>query len=130
MSATEVRVVCPDCDGTGGPPTEHFQWCPNCEGSGYIPAHLIPGTDFVVTQEACDKATRQTQHELDSLQRILTALLGDKPMVAEAVGVADFGDTEDTTIALWNGLVPVAEGIEGKRVALLAESTKVRRVSR
>ena len=55
---------------------------------------------------------------------------GDKPMVAEAVGVADFGDTEDTTIALWNGLVPVAEGIEGKRVALLAESTKVRRVSR
>ena len=147
FEATKVKVVCELGDGVGwtmeaeddgaGNPIPVQVHC-DCD-NGYIPAHLIPGTEFCVTDEAWEAAVlslckrrncsdqNDEQHtDTDPCRRcdaeaivadILTALLGHAPMRVVAVG--EMGLTVDgPALLLKSGL---RLNITGRRVALLAE---------
>jgi len=150
MSATEVKTIADVleaiedslCYCTAG---EHTAEEVLAEfGEHWGRAHLIPGTEFVVTDEAWRKFERAVRVLLEPLcdmsnehrrkqylngttetaSELATALLGHAPMRVEAVGVLEHveGGMDDAGSVWLCG----NELHDGDRIALLAESAKVR----
>ena len=162
MSATEVRVICPRCEKDGLVSISYRQDvvraddCPLCDGAVEFDAHLIPGTDFVVSEAEWEEFVAMWFFRAPGLSATKAECEAwwsstDEPQPFDVYWKAAEGDARFALTALLGHapmrvaavgvvegdhptapvfIMPSGENITGCRVAILAEDGKEWRVSR